>query len=430
MREMDLKLETLVPGGQALGEVLLPDGQRRKAFVWGALPGEIVTARLLKKRAGIFEMSAEKIHEASEWRVAPRDASAYLSTSPWQILDWQFELQQKAELVKQVFAQHKIEIDLPPVQSDGVEYEYRNKMEFTWWWDKENEKLDLANYRRGTKGKIAVKGSSLASPVIDQSARKIRNLLSRSGVEARQLKTLLLRSNRAGQVVAQLYVTDPNLCLNVEQLNSLGLIGLEVIYSEPKSPASVITRRLQSFGKLTLEDEILGRNFSYPAESFFQINLPVYEQALLAIKKALLPDLPVVDFYSGVGTIGLTVAENRPVTLVEINASAVAEMQHNISKSQIKNAFAVLSPAESATDYITSDVQVILDPPRAGLHQSVVDKILETQPPRLIYLSCNPATQARDVALLQAKYRIKSVEVFNFFPKTPHIESLVVLDRA
>ncbi len=428
MQQVVVKLEHFAPGGQAVGTIKLPDGTDKRVFVWGGLPGEEVLVQITKKRAGIYEGIVETVLSKSDQRVEVKNKKAFLSTSPWQILDWGYELGQKASLTQQAFAQQHISIPLPEVVTDGVEYGYRNKMEFTWWWDKEAEKLELANYRRGTKGKIAVKGSALARDEINLAARRVRNLLNYYKVEARQLKTLLIRSSQDKKIVAQLYVVNEDFIKLTElDFQQLSLQGFEVIYSEPKSPASVITARQQSFGIMTLSDEILGNKFNYPAESFFQINLPVYELALREIESKLESTQPIVDMYSGVGTIGLSVSAGRHITLVEINETAVEEMRRNVSDLNIKNAFIVLSPAESANDYITSDCQLILDPPRAGLHSKVIDRILEVEPKKIIYLSCNPATQARDIALLNGAYDIQETKVFNFFPKTPHTESLVVL---
>ena len=407
------KLVKFVPGGQVMATVNLADTSQKKAFVWGGLPDEEVEFIVVKKRAGIYEGVVNQVLTKSDFRVEPKDKTSYLSTSPWQILDWQFELQTKASLTQQFFAQQQIDIALPEIVTDDQEYKYRNKMEFTWWWDKETEQIDLAHYCRGTKGKIPVSGSNLAMPGINAAARRVRNLLNELNVEARQLKTLLVRSSRLGDLVAQLYVTDDKLTISEDDFKRLRLVGFEIIYSEPKSPASVITTRLQSFGQTCLRDEVLGRSFAYPAESFFQINLPVYELALSEIKNCLASDLPIVDLYSGVGTIGLSMADGRPVSLVEISSTAVEEMQNNIAKQAVKNVFAVLSPAESATDYITDDCQLIVDPPRAGLHKNVIERILTTKPRQIIYLSCNPATQARDIALLLGCYQLPKVKVFN-----------------
>lgn len=427
-RFIEIKLGPIVGGGQTMADYQLPDGAVKKVFVWGGLPGETVKAQITKKRAGIIEAVVTEVLLPSPERVVPRDPEAYLSTSPWQICDWQLELRAKAELIRQAFANHKLAIATPEVVTDGQQYYYRNKMEFAWWWDKTTEQVALAHYRRGSKGKVATDGSSLARPEINQAASRMCELINRLGWQARDLKTLLVRANQAGQVVLQLYVTNPQLRLSETDYNQLAVAGAELIYSDPKSPASVITERLQAWGEMRLTDQLSGLDFSYPAESFFQINLPVYQLALDVIQFQLLYQRPVVDLYSGVGTIGLSVAGQRPLQLVEINQAAVVEMRQNIAKLGRDQAEVILAPAEQALDYITGDCQLIVDPPRAGLHQKVIERILDQQPARVIYLSCNVATQARDVALLASRYQISSVAGFNFFPKTPHVENLAVLD--
>lgn len=424
----DAELEKFAFGGQTICNVKTQDEKIKKAFIWGGLPTEKVKFLVTKKRAGIYEGIVTEVYQNSKFRVDPKDINSYLSTSPWQILDFEYENSIKAELTKLAFSQNHIDISVPEVISDGNEYFYRNKMEFTFWWDNENERISLAHYRRGTKGKIAVKKSSLAKSAISDAASRICDLLNIKKLQARDLKTILLRSTRQDEVVAQIYVVNESVELNQEEFNSLGIKGLEIIFSNPKSPASVITRRLQTFGDVSLSDKLLGVKFNYPAESFFQINLPVYEMVLNEIKSNL-NNNPIVDLYSGVGSIGLSVADGRDLKLVEINEPAVEEMKNNIKNLGLENAQAILSPAENALDYINSDSQLIIDPPRAGMHKDVIDKILEVEPAKIIYLSCNPATQARDIELLSTKYKINSVKVYNFFPKTPHIESLVVLEK-
>ena len=174
---------------------------------------------------------------------------------------------------------------------------------------------------------------------------------------------------------------------------------------------------------------MLGTTFRYATESFFQINLPVYSQVLSDIRKFIPSEKPVIDLYSGVGTIGLTVtSKDQPLKLIEINSSAVDEMKHNISDLGRKNTEAILSASENVTDQIEPNSTIIVDPPRAGLHQDVTMRLLETAPKRIIYLSCNPVTQARDIQLLSEKYDISHMQGYNFFPRTPHIENLVILD--
>jgi len=426
-----VKLDKIVGGGQSLGT--LEGG--RKLFVWGGLPGEIVEVQTTKKKSKLSEGVVLEVIEPSEERISPRDDGSYLSTSPWQIMSFEAEQRYKAALIEEAFELHDIVLpEVIEVYSDDKQYEYRNKIEFSWWWDKETDQLDLAFFRRGTHGKIPVEGTSLANPSINRAAIALRNLLrTKPDLRAFMLKTVLVRCDAAGHVALQLYVKEQAFVqLTGPELEALketgGIIGFELIFSNPQSPASVITERLQSWGTTNLTDTILDVPFTYAVEGFFQINVPVYEQALRDMKQWVTADKPAVDLYSGVGTIGLTIGGEN-VTLVEINEHAVREMKRNITALDREKAVkAILAPSESALEYITKNSTIIVDPPRAGLHENVINKLLSAAPERIIYLSCNPVTQARDVALLAEKYGIRYHRGYNFFPRTPHIEHLVILD--
>lgn len=428
---VQLTLDKIVGGGQTLGT--LESG--RKLFAWGGLPGETVEVQMTKKKSNLAEGVVVEVLTPSKERIEPRDESSYLSTSPWQIMSFESEQHYKSALIEEAFELHDIVLPEPiTIYTDDKQYEYRNKLEFSWYWDKEREQIDLAFYRRGTHGKIPVEGSSLAHPHINEAAIAMRNLLrSKPDIRAFMLKTLLVRCDQAGNVALQLYVKDQAFVQltgsELELLKENGhIIGFELIFSNPKSPASVITERLQQWGTTTLTDTILSVSFDYAVEGFFQINIPVYEQALRDMQKWVSDDKPTVDLYSGVGTIGLTIG-GQDVTMVEINEHAVREMKRNITALDREKAVkAILAPSEGALEYITSDKTIIVDPPRAGLHEDVITKLLEAKPTRIIYLSCNPTTQARDVARLAEIYGVKSHQGYNFFPRTPHIENLVVLD--
>ena len=497
MKKQSLKtihLDKIVGGGQALGT--LADG--RKCFVWGGLPGETVTVRTTKKKSHFVEAIVEEVILPSPDRIQPRNPDSYLSTSPWQIIPLEVEQTYKAQLIEDAFALHNVALPAAiDIYCDNVAYGYRNKVEFSWYSesvvsravsqkksgqlyvdpglfsddtreidaDSDREELsgdtlDLAFFRRGSKGKIVVDGTSLAHPAINNLAHAICDLLRHKRVAARQLKTLLVRCDQSGSCVWQLYVKDclPEI-ITADEAAKLPAQGGEIIYSDPRSPASCITERLAHFGNTTLIDAILGIPFRYACEGFFQVNIPVYEQALRDMQEwvsressywqlghhqkiirdphkvaqifsevPLAADQPILDFYAGVGTIGLTIGGGN-VTLVEINTDAVREMQRNITELDRTDARAVLAPSEQALDYITGKEIVIVDPPRAGLHPDVIATLLQQLPPRILYLSCNPVTQARDVALLQQSYQIAWHRGYNFFPRTPHIEHLVILDK-
>lgn len=418
-------LEKIVGGGQTLAT--MDDG--RKLFVWGGLPTEVVEVQLFRKKNSFAEGYVTTVIKPSKDRIDALDPGSYISTSPWQIMTFASEQTHKTALIKEAFDLHRV--TLPgeiSVYSDNREYGYRNKMEFSWYWDKEAEQLDLAFFGRGTHSKIPVEGSHLAMDNINKTSLAMRDLLRAHHATGFSLKTLLVRANQKGDVSMQLYVKSESFNpIREIDIEALGIKGFEMIYSNPNSPASVITKRLQEWGNTSLTDTINDVPFSYATESFFQINLPVYEQALRDMRKYVDTTKPTVDLYSGVGTIGLTIGA-RELTLVEINEGAVREMKANIDRLKIKHAQAVHAPSEKALDFISGDATIIVDPPRAGLDKTIVERLLLVTPSRIIYLSCNPVTQARDVALLQEKYTITAHQGYNFFPRTPHIENLVILD--
>ena len=420
--QVELTLDKIVGGGQSLGT--LEDG--RKVFVWGGLPDETVKVQLTRKKSNYAEGVVTEVLKASSERIEPKDPESYLSTSPWQIMSMDTENHYKAALIEEAFELHNIVLPNPiEVYSDGVEYGYRNKVEFSFWFQVETQLLSLAFYRRGTHGKIAIEGTSLASDAINAKGRQILDALNELKIIGRQLKTLLIRSAANGDVAWQLYVKEEDFDAEALLAKLPASENGEVIFSNPKSPASVITKKLAGTGT-PLTDTILDVPFTYATEGFFQINLPVYQQALTDMKQWVVDGRQVVDLYSGVGSIGLTIG-GPGVTLVELNEHAVREMERNIEELGV-DATAVLAPSEQALDYITGDKTIIVDPPRAGLHEAVIDRLLEEKPERIIYLSCNPATQARDVMRLAELYGVKEHRGYNFFPHTPHIENLVVLD--
>lgn len=413
-----VQIEKLIPGGQALGTLNDPASpdHGKKVFLWNALPGETVTAfDITKRKSSYLEGIATTIQNPSPNRVAPQD-SLYLSTSPWQIMGWDYELAQKRLLVEESLRQAHIPLDnleIRPTQTDGKQWGYRNKMEYALYWDNTDSCIYLAFRARGSHRKLPLKPhptnaltslqealqatsaskplmSSLERPELLKAALKCVRELNSHGEEARKYQSLLLRCNQSGQV-------------------SGGLL-------ENHQPHPIFNN---------LSDTLLGRSYSYSPNGFFQINLPVYELALQEIRQHIFTT-NVLDLYAGVGTIGLSVAADKNLTLVECNASAYAEMVKNSHSSQ---AVPVLARSEDSLNYIKSDQTVILDPPRAGCTPELITRLNQVKPTSIIYLSCNPVTQARDVSMLLPNYAIKSITPFNFFPKTPHIENLIVLSR-
>lgn len=383
-----VKLEKLVPGGQAIGN--LADG--RKVFVWGALPGETALIRLTKLKKTHAEAIVTEVIKPSPDRIAPRD-DCFLATSPWQIMTESAESRHKVALVKEAFRQHRVEIEPNEIVSDGRYYHYRNKMEYSLWWDHQTERIYPAFHQRGSHRKIAVQHSSIERVEIWQEANRLINQLNSTGAQARHYQSIMIRCDQAGQV-------------------SSAIFAMNQPHPQMKQ----------------LSDTILGHRYTYSPNGFFQINLPVYQLALQTIKPFITTN-QVVDMYAGVGTIGLSVARDHQLALIETDRHAFSELEHNLPDDH-PNITTIHARSEEALEYITPETTIIVDPPRAGLDSKLVARLAEVRPPRLIYLSCNPITQARDIARLASVYRPILCQPFNFFPRTPHIENLVVLDLA
>ncbi len=382
-----VRVEKFIPGGFSIGTN--EDG--KKIFFWNALPGEVVEEfQTTKNKPSYTEAIATRVSEYSPYRVDPHD-NCFLSTSPWQILNYDYELEQKSLLIKEVFREHDIDIEQPNIITDGKDYFYRNKMEYALYYDHNTTKISLAFHIRGSHRKIPIVSSSLEHPEIFKKAQEIIENLNKHGEEARKYQSLLLRCNQNGEVSGGLY---------------------ENHHPHPE------------FNNLT--DVILGQTYSYSPNGFFQINLPIYELALQEIKKHIATN-NVLDLYAGVGTIGLSVARDKNLTLVEVDKSAYHELAKNSKNHQ--NAKTILEKSENVLDYIAPEQTVILDPPRAGCERKLIDRLLEMAPTKIIYLSCNPSTQARDIKILLEKYKIDLIKAYNFFPHTPHIENLVILSH-
>lgn len=385
-----IRVDKIIPGGEALAT--LENG--KKAFFWNALPGEeILDYEITHQKSSFIRAIATNIKSESSHRVTPKDA-CFLSTSPWQIMDYDYELALKRELVVELFREHQIQIGSPEIFTNNQEYFYRNKMEYSLFWNHDTNQIELAFHLRNSHRKIPIQSSSIERPEIFSAATEIVKTLNANHENAYDYQSILLRCNQKGEVSGGLF--------------------------KKGEPHPVFPN---------LKDTILGYEYSYSPNGFFQINLPVYEMALTEIKKHIHTD-EVLDLYAGVGTIGLSVARDKHLTLVECDKSAYGEMTRNVDATKRvrrDNIFAMLAKSEEALDYVAPDQTVILDPPRAGCDAKLINRLLEVSPKTIIYLSCNPATQARDVKMLLSKYHIQNIKTFNFFPRTPHIENLVIL---
>jgi 23S rRNA (uracil1939-C5)-methyltransferase len=422
----EVYISKLVHGGQGLGEL----STGKKCFVWGALPGETVRVQLTKKKSDWVEGFVVEVLQASIDRIDPQEPEMYLATSPWQILSYEKEAEVKQEILNETFVRENIPVTWDTFYQQDNPYNYRNKMEYNFWFDNDTETVSLALHKRGSHQKVSVVGSVLASDTINKAGTELIAYINDNGIEARPLKSVIIRSSANGMAGVSIFVTAKSITKAFNNYQPADT-NVEIMYSDPKSPASIVTEVLRT-SEQQLSDTLLGSTFTYSTRSFFQVNVPVYEMVLQQLANAVLASSQnsVVDMYSGVGSIGLSVVpDSKTLTMVEIDEESTNQAKINAEGK--KNCNVVTATAESATEYITSNDIIILDPPRAGLHKHVTERLLEVMPDTILYVSCNPSTQARDVKMLiDGGYSINKAQGFNFFPRTPHIESLIILQKS
>ncbi len=409
------------PDGASRGQ---SDGQT--VLSWGVLPGERARLRRLRRRGRDWLCLPEEILTPAQGRIPPRE-DHYLSCSPWQVFDYPLQVHWKQKLLGELFP------TCPEVTFYRAPqlWHYRNKMEFSF--TEQHGRPVLAFHERWNPlGKMALpEGCALGRSALNRAAQAVAARLANRGVTAAQLKSLIVRCNRTEDtVVGAIYVTEP--AFPAEDIRGPEFAGLAVIFSDPRSPASVMTRELACFGTTLLRESVAGLPLEYDVGSFFQVYPEMFDCAVEELQRRLGGAGRVVELYSGVGSIGLVLCRwARQVVAIESDAHAVELARHNAEALGAGNFLAVAGRAELAAEaYLAEADAVVLDPPRSGLHPRVVAALLRHGPPLILYLSCHPPRQARDVNLLAPAYRVAAVVGFDFYPQTPHTESLVVLERA
>jgi tRNA/tmRNA/rRNA uracil-C5-methylase (TrmA/RlmC/RlmD family) len=363
--------------------------------------------------------------------VAPREEH-YATCSPWQTLPYDAQITRKTEALAKAFAADAGQSPtVAGFHAAPETFGYRTKMVFSFM-DEGEQGLALAFHGRGGRSEMVElpDGCVLGSAATNAAALGIADQLWGLGVEADSLKTLVIREGvRTQCVVAALYVKDPN--FPAEALNLAELSGLTVIYSRPNTSDSVTTTVLREWGELGMTERVHGMTLSYPFDGFFQNNLPVFEQALTDLAEALSPVDQLMELYAGVGTIGLHVRDRAARILgVELDQGGTAAAEENAIALGVEHYETLTMPAQGVQrEQLMKCDALIVDPPRGGLAPKLVHRIADAGPPQLLYLSCNPETQARDFRQLRHAYAPVSLRGYDFFPHTPHIESLLVLRR-
>lgn len=425
MRELTLEFKKIVGEGKALGR-----SEGKVVFCYGVLPEETARVRITFEKKNFAEAELLEIITPSPKRVAPRE-DHYLSCSPWQVMDYAFQCETKKELIEDLLYQTTKEtIRLDKFYGAKEIFGYRTKIEYSFTG--EPGALSFAFHKRGNYREkyLLPQGCALISPETNAAALAVLAKLNELKLSTADLKTLIIREAKTpGSRVAALFIKRQD--IELPDMKVPGLNGFLAIYSNPVSSVSQVDGILSSWGDDFVTEEILGGKFSYGFDCFFQNNIELFAEALKEIRGAAFKCGKLVDLYSGVGVIGLSLRDLADkVYAVESSESSVKYAALNAEANGARNFQIACSLSEKTEGDLFDGTDIlVVDPPRAGLHTKVIKRIMQILPKRVIYLSCNPITQGRDAAFFLEKYKIVRAAGFDFYPNTPHSETLLVFER-
>ena len=439
--ELEVTIESLAYGGAGVGR-----SEGFVVFVRGALPGDRVRARIGKSKRSYAEATLVELIEPAPDRIEPEIPHP---GAPWQVLPYERQLE-----VKQAQVVEALErlggFEGPPVQPivPAVEQlRYRNKVEYSFGED-EDGRMVLGSHRAGRWDVIdELTVDVLASERVDELRNAIADWCREQGVppydrrdQSGVLRNLVIREGRrTGELQARLITRRKELEADVLAASVPAASFLTTNVEGLGETTSGETALLKGQKKLFEELEIGGNKlrFGISPEAFFQTNTEMAERlyAIAAELAGLTGRQRVFDLYCGIGTIGIALSlDAREVIGVEIVEEAVADAIANAELNGIDNARFYAGDIRTAMRPLideegTADV-VVVDPPRAGLSQKVVRRVLEVEARRVVYVSCNPTTLAPNARqMVDAGYELVTVQPVDMFPQTPHIESVALLRR-
>ncbi len=436
-------------------------------FVPYVVPGDIVDLQIKRKKNKYAEAEAVHFHEYSTQRAVPFcQHYGVCGGCKWQVLPYSEQLKYKQKQVEDNLRRiGKIELpEVMPILGSAKTEFYRNKLEFTFsdkrWLTAEEVSRDVKYEQMNAVGfhipgafdkVLAIEKCWLQDDISNRIRNAVRdyayehnypfiNLKTHEGM----LRNMIIRTSSTGELMVIIIckiVAEDEMQLFRQLLqyvaDSFPEITSLLYITNNKCNDTINDLDVHVFkGKDHIYEEMEGLRFKVGPKSFYQTNS---EQAYNLYKVArefagLTGNELVYDLYTGTGTIANFVSKQaRQVIGIEYVPEAIEDAKVNAEINGIKN---TLFYAGDMKDILTQDFinqhgrpdVIITDPPRAGMHQDVVDVILFAEPKRIVYVSCNPATQARDLQLLDGKYKVKAVQPVDMFPHTHHVENVVLLE--
>ncbi len=447
--------------GKVIGKA--PDG--KVIFLSNAVPGDIVDVQTFKKRKAYYEGKAIKFIKLSEKRTSPKcEHFGTCGGCKWQHMDYEQQLYYKEkEVVNNLSRIGHLKLPkVTPILGSEQHYFYRNKMEFSFsdsrWLtpDEINSNEDITD-----KNALGFHIPGMWDKILDiktcylqgHSSNDIRNSVKKFAIDNNLkffnprnqsgfLRTLMIRTSSIGEIMVVLqFVKDDKsqreLILRHIASDFPNINSLQYVINQ-KGNDTIYDQQVHCFkGRDFILEKMEGLTFKINAKSFYQTNSQqAYELYKITRNFAGLTGKELVyDLYTGTGTIAQFVAKNaKKVIGIEAVPEAIEAAKENALFNQIDNVEFHVGDMKTIfnSQFIEShgrpDV-LITDPPRDGMHKNVVSQILNIAPNKIVYVSCNSATQARDLALMDLEYEISKTQSVDMFPQTHHVENVVLLTK-
>jgi len=430
--QLDLEIESLAFGGRGVART-----GGYVVFVAGALPGDRVRAEVTKGKRRFAEARTVELLRASADRVPDRcvHEGEPCPGAPWQGLPYERQLAHKrdqvADALRRIGGLDGFELE--EIEPAIEQWRYRNKLEYSF--DERDGEPILGFHARGRWDLIVgVEGCLLASERGNAARNEVRDWARRESVPAYDrraregiLRNLVVREGRrTGQVQTRLVTSAAHFPKPPVDLHT----AIEGDSGGTDGPTGAL-------GEERLREELCGLRLEMSHGAFFQTNTEMAERlyAVAAEYAGLSGGERVFDLYCGIGTIGLTMAGRAgEVWGLEIVPEAIADAERNAGRNGIANARFVAASARTGVRPLLEQAGkpdvVVIDPPRAGLSQKIVRRLIECEARRIVYVSCNPTTLAPNAAqLVEAGYTLRRVRPVEMFPQTPHIECVALLEK-
>ncbi|GGG56347.1 tRNA (uracil-5-)-methyltransferase [Croceivirga lutea] len=462
-RKLFEKIEVLDAGAKGKSIAKAPDG--RVVFLKNAVPGDVVDIQTYKQRKAFFEGEPVHFHKKSDKRVEPLcEHFGKCGGCKWQNMGYEHQLFYKQQEVENNLKRIG-GIELPkatPILGSKKQYFYRNKMEFSFS-DSRWLSLDEIQSNKEIKDRNALgfHMPGMWDKILDikkcylqaDPSNAIRNFIKEFAVlnqldffnprnQEGLLRTLMIRTTSTGEIMVLLQFfreekANRELLLNAIAEKFPEITSLQYVINA-KGNDTIYDQEVICFkGRDYIVEEMEGLKFKINAKSFYQTNS---EQAYELYKVTrdfaeLSGDELVYDLYTGTGTIAQFVAKKaKKVIGIESVPEAIEDAKNNALENNITNVAFFVGDMKTVfeDDFVekhgTPDV-VITDPPRDGMHKLVVAQLLKVAPNKIVYVSCNSATQARDIALLDNLYAVEKIQPVDMFPQTHHVENVILLKK-